>query len=97
MSRFVKRVTIVSTTGTSAGQSQVLYKKKKKKRKVSKWLKPFEKGQRRMLEAMDAYSNNRLSRHNRSNRKRKNGWMRDFVLNEARATNKGYKKISKLW
>lgn len=93
MARFVQRITMVSLSGESLGQSQTLYKKKKKKRKVSKWLRPMEKGQRRILRAAEAFSSESLSRHNRSNRKRRNGWMRDMGLNQARATRKAMKKL----
>ena len=86
---FAKRITIV---GAEGGHQRV-YKKKKKKRKVSKWLKPAEKRQRRMLRGNKAYTDELFRRHKRSNRKRRNGFMRDGSLNQMRAMRKGMKKM----
>ena len=43
---FVRSITLVSP-----GRGVTIYKKKRRKRKVSRWLKPFEKRSRRVLKA----------------------------------------------
>lgn len=93
MSRFVQRITVVSYAGPNLGQNQQIYKKKKKRKKIDRWMRPFEKSQRRMLQAANAFTDEALGRHNRSNRKRRNGWLRDYNLNAARAFRKGLKKV----
>ncbi|WP_420810738.1 hypothetical protein [Haliangium ochraceum] len=92
----MQRVTVVSLSGPNRGESTTLFKKKNKKRKVSKWLRPMEKGQRRMLRASEAFSTTSLSRHNRSNSKRKNGWIRDVGKNQMKASRKAFKKL-RMW
>ena len=93
MARFLQRITAVSLDGNQS--STVYKKKKKKKRKVSKWLKPAEKMQRRRTNAIKAFGKELSYRHKRSNRKRRNGFMRDGGLNMARASRKGMKKLFK--
>ncbi len=90
MAKFVARITAVSL---EEGQSQTVYEAPKAKRKVSRWLKPMEKGQRRMLTALAAFGNTLTQRHERSNRKRKNGWLRDAPMNMMRAQRKAAKKL----
>jgi hypothetical protein len=58
-------------------------------------LRPFENAERRMAKAQEAYWNTYLSRHNRSNEKRRDGWLRDFIVNVARASRKGEKQMMK--
>ena len=88
---FVKRIIELNADGAQ----RVYGRKKKKKRKVSKWMKPMERASRRSLEANQRFFDTLLSRQNRSNRKRRDGWIRDMPLNMARAQRKGLKKLLK--
>jgi hypothetical protein len=90
MAKFVARITAVSL---DEGQSQTVYVAPKSKRKVSRWLKPLEKGHRRLLTALAAFGNTLERRHERSNRKRRNGWLRDAPMNMMRAERKAAKKL----
>lgn len=92
MARFVQRITVVSADG---GASRTVFKEERKKRKVSRWLKPRERADRKVALAMKAFSDEWLRRHDRSNRKRRNGWMRDGGLNLMRANRKAWKKLRK--
>lgn len=71
----------------------VLYQKSEKKRKVSKELEGVEKGVRRIADAQSAFASTLLVRHNRSNRKRRDGWMRDLAPNMAKAARKSFKRL----
>lgn len=93
MASFVRRITVVSSEGNAA---RTLFKKKRKKRRVSRWLKPMERNDRKVAKALKAFSDEWLSRHERSNRKRRNGWMRDRGLNMLRANRKAFKKLRKM-
>ena len=94
MAGFIKRITVLN--GESDGSAVTFKsKKKKKKRRLSKWLKPYERRQRRMVEAMNAFGKESLLRHNKSNRKRRNGFLRDGGLNILRANRKALKKLFK--
>lgn len=93
MARFIRRITVVALDDAHHGQSTTVYKKKKKKRKVSKFLRPFERGQRRMLRANEVFGGTLLRRHKRSNRKRRNGFLRDMGINNMKASRKAFKKL----
>ncbi len=93
MASFIRKITVVSMDG---GAAETIYKKKRKKRKISRWLKPMERRDRRAARALKAFGDEWLSRHSRSNRKRKNGWMRDGSRNLMRANRKAYKKLTKI-
>ncbi|HWO22080.1 MAG TPA: hypothetical protein VNO30_25130 [Kofleriaceae bacterium] len=91
MARFLRRVTAVSRDGD---ETETLYKKKKKKKKkTSLWLRPMERRQRRTAKALKTFGDTLLSRHNRSKRKRRNGWLRDGGLNTMRASRKAARKL----
>lgn len=78
------------------GDTMTLYKSsKKKKKKQSTMLKPLEKAQRRMAKAMASGSQSYLDRHQASNRKKKNGWLRDLSKNQRKAMRRGIKKLRK--
>lgn len=93
MAEFVRRITIVGSEGRQEARTVF----KKKKRKVSKWLRPMERRTRKMIEAQQTVLDELLDRHNRSNRKRRDGWLRDAGLNTMRSQRKGLKKLRKVW
>jgi aspartyl/asparaginyl beta-hydroxylase (cupin superfamily) len=94
MAKLVARITVV-TLEPGRQESKVIYKSKKKKAKLSRWLKPMERWQRRSLEAQQAYNGELLARHKKSNRKRRNGFLRDGMLNMSYAQRKAMKKLRK--
>lgn len=96
MSKLIARITVVSVD-PGRQESTVIYKAKKKKRKLSRWLRPIERLQRRGLEAQKAFSEELLARHNRSNQKRRDGYLRDGVLNLSRAQRKAMKRLRKFF
>lgn len=98
MAKFIARITVV-TPGPTSSVSQVVYKskkKKRKKRKLSRWVKPLERVQRRLLEAQQTYNDELLDRNRRSNRKRRDGFLRDNSLNMLRAQRKAFKRLRRL-
>lgn len=92
MGKFVSRITAVSLDD---GEAQTVYDAKPK-RKVSRWLRPMEKGHRRLAEALAAFGAELQGRHDRSNQKRKNGWLRDAPMNVMRAQREATKKLFNL-
>ena len=93
MAKFLQRITMVDLTGRQAPTR--IYKAKRKKRKVSRWLKPLERRDRRLGEAMKAFGGEIVKRHKRSGRKRRNGWLRDGNVNVFKAHRKAVKKLRK--
>lgn len=96
MAKLIARITVVSVD-PGRQESKVLYKSKKKKRKLSRWLAPLERLQRRGLEAQKAFTDELLARQNRSNRKRRDGFLRDGFLNVTRAQRKAIKRLRRFF
>ena len=71
----------------------VLYKKSEKKKKISGPLRPLNKALRRIARAQVAAANAYLDRHDRSNEKNRNGFVRDMVGNLVDAERAGRKKL----
>jgi hypothetical protein len=65
----------------------------RKKKKMSRGLRSFERWARRFGRAVNSASDTYLVRHDRSNRKKRDGWLRDYVFNMVRANRKGMKKL----
>ena len=63
------------------------------KRKISKIFGPVERMARRFAEAQRTYADTYLARHERSNAKKKDGWIRDFQYNVGKAANKGTRRL----
>jgi hypothetical protein len=63
------------------------------RRKQSKYLRPIEKMTRRWANAQRAAADSYLSRHNRSNTKKKDGWIRDYNYNVSKAADRGRKQL----
>ena len=66
---------------------------KKKRRKQSKSLKLFEKIARRGARAQQRTFGEYLYRHDRSNRKKKDGWLKDISKNLMSSSKKGRKRF----
>jgi hypothetical protein len=74
-------------------KAETIYKKRRKTKKQTRGLKELGKGVRRIQMASQSAADDYIQRHDRSNRKRRDGWARDLGINTARATRKGAKKI----
>ncbi|HWM17405.1 MAG TPA: hypothetical protein VNP97_12545 [Microbacterium sp.] len=64
-----------------------------KRRRVSKRARKFDKAMRRVARAQQAASSEFLSRHDRSNQKKKNGGLRNLGKNVRKAQRKGLKQL----
>lgn len=64
-----------------------------KKRRVSKRYRKVDKALRRMSRANQVTSADFLARHDRSNRKKKNGGLRKLTQNLRKSSRKGLKKL----
>ena len=89
----VKRITVLGADSSGAHAPVQVFKEKKGTKKGSRGLRGVEKLARRMLDAQSTMSSNLLDRHKRSNRKRRDGWLRDLAVNSVRAHRKGMKRL----
>ena len=71
----------------------VLYKKKAKRKRGTSGIRDVEKVVRRIAKAESSAADRYVERHERSNSKRKDGWLVDLIPNIARAETKGEKKL----
>jgi hypothetical protein len=91
----VRRVVTIQRDEKGTLVPITVYKSSSKKKKVSSALKPFEKMMRRMAKSQQRVADTYLSKHDKSTRKRKDGWLKDLVANVTTAGNKGRKTLTK--
>jgi hypothetical protein len=91
----VRRIVKLQSDERGALIPTVLYKERSRKRKVSSGLRPLERSIRKLARSQVRMADSYLSRHNRSNRKRKDGWLKDLASNVTNAGSKGRKTLSK--
>ncbi|HYI12093.1 MAG TPA: hypothetical protein VEK57_23775 [Thermoanaerobaculia bacterium] len=89
----VERVTILhKDPETGRFRPSAVYKNEGRKR-TSKRLRPMEKFIRRMGKAQARAAAVYNARHDRSNRKKKNGWLKDLISNMGKAHKQGWKTL----
>jgi hypothetical protein len=94
LGKSVRRITVLERDGASGEFAPVvIFRNNKKKRKTSRAMRPLEKVVRRIVDAQESAADRYLARHNKSNRKRRDGWIRDLNLNMVRASRKGAKQL----
>jgi Family of unknown function (DUF6312) len=93
LSRKIQRITVFDRDVTGSLRPVVLFDRKRKKKKQTKGLKPVERLVRTVADANDAFGSSYASRHRRSNRKRRDGWLRDMVVNFSKSGNKARKEL----
>jgi len=95
LGRLARRVTVVPARGTEASPVVIYERKSKKRKKGSMLFRPMDRMVRRAMEAERVYAEDYLRRHAKSNRKRKDGWLRDGLYNNMRAGRKAIKQMAK--
>jgi hypothetical protein len=90
LGKLARRVTVVPTKGADATPI-VVYERKKKRRKGSLVFSGLERLVRRTMMAQRAFADSYLQRHDESNAKKADGWLREGVYNNARAGRKAVK------
>jgi hypothetical protein len=89
----VRRITIFDRDASGSLRPVVIYKRERGKKKQTKGLRPVERLVRAVADANDAMASTYVKRHRRSNRKRKDGWLRDAIVNVSKAGDKGRKEL----
>lgn len=89
----LKRAVVLRSDDSYGGYADTIFgrekkKRRKKRKKQSKFLSPWEKTVRRAAKNQVKASDSYLERHERSNRKKKNGWIRDLNKNVSRSLSK---------
>ena len=91
----IKRIIIPASAQPNGGTGEAIQLKAKsrKRKKQSKGLKFLEKLTRRSGRSNSSVFDQYLKRHKRSNRKKKDGWIKDISKNSFNALRKGRKKF----
>jgi hypothetical protein len=90
MSSVVQRITVVR-----GGEAATIYESRaKRKKKGGSLLRPFERAVRQIASGAAEATGEYKRRHDKANRKSKDGWLRYIGLNSTKAATKGYKKLN---
>lgn len=95
LSRKIRKITVYDRDATGSLRPVVVFdRRRKKKKKQTRGLRPVERLVRTVADANDAFGSTYASRHRRSNKKRRDGWIRDVAVNVSKAANKGRKELN---
>jgi hypothetical protein len=90
----VRKIIVLERDGAGKTQPTVLYEKDRtKKKRQTQMIKPVESIVRRVADATAAGAERYAVKHRKSNRKRRDGWMRDATGNAFRAARLGAKRM----
>ena len=90
----VRQISLVRKDGSGVVTRTVLYEDRPRRKKMSTGLKAVERVVRRAAQAEDAFSSEYLARHEKSNLKKRDGWLKDLDDNVFRAARKANKKLT---
>ena len=94
LSKSVQRVSLLGQDPSGRVTPIVIYKKQQKKRKKgAAGLRYYERAVRRLARAQQAFAGSYAGKHDKSNQKRRDGWIRDYPLNVAKDTRRGAKRL----
>jgi hypothetical protein len=88
----VRRIVVLEQDAAGGYTPVTVYKEKKKKR-GSRPLRGLEKTLRKVNRAATTFGDSYGDRHNRSNAKKKNGWIKDLSKNVSKAGKRAKKKL----
>jgi uncharacterized protein DUF6312 len=96
MAKFIRRVTAVNLDNGGDASILVESKRGKKKKKVSRLLRPTERIARRYIKAERRCWADLERRHLKSRRKKRDRWLTDGVSNSLRSLDKGCRVFGKI-
>jgi hypothetical protein len=96
LSTSVRRITILTRDESGAVVPVVVFNRSKRKKKGTRGLRSAERIARHLAEASSEATSRYLADHRKSNRKRRDGWLRDLNLNLVQSGRKGWKKVDPL-
>jgi hypothetical protein len=94
----IKRITVLQADSSGACVPVVVFESRGRKKKSSRELRPAERMTVACGDVASAAAATYLRRHKRSNRRSRDGWLREMPNNALRAAGKGFRKGSgDLW
>jgi hypothetical protein len=74
MAKLISRITVIQRDGEHP-EAVTVYRQPRKRRKVSVLTRPIERLSRRLVRAQVIFGQEVLRRHDRANRRRRDGWL----------------------
>jgi hypothetical protein len=93
MPRSIRRITVLRQDPSGGVAVETVYRRSGRKKKTTPLLRPLENATRRIADAQSRATQSYVVRHNRSNRKRRDGWIVDFPSNVLYASQKGTRAL----
>jgi hypothetical protein len=90
----IRRITVIRR-GDEGQQSVTVYRAPRRRRRVSLLSRPFERAARELLRAQIVFGQEALRRHERSNRRRRDGWLVEGPANIMEAGRKAFNQARK--
>jgi Family of unknown function (DUF6312) len=98
LGKSIKRITVLQADPSGTCVPVLVFESRGKKKKGSRELRPAERMTMACGDAANAAAATYLRRHKRSNRRYRDGWLREMPNNALRAAGKGFRKGSDdLW
>lgn len=94
MNPLVRRISVIHSGAEGPSVEDLYVKALKRRRKGSRLLRPVEKVQRRLLKTQKAFADEALAQHDKSARKRKDGWLWDAPVIVFKANRKALKELT---
>ena len=88
----IKKITVFERDAAGSLRPVVVFNRRRSKKKQTRALKPIERLVRTVSDGNDNFASAYAKRHRKSNRKNRNGWLRDLPLNLSRSATKGIKE-----
>ena len=96
MIKGIRKIVVLEQADDGTLSRVAEYKKSEKRRKRSRGTKRPEQNTRKVYSAVRTYIDELEDRHDRSARKKRDGWLIDAPQNELRATRKALGKLRKI-
>ena len=93
MTRGVEEVIVLRRDDHGKLSTRTIYQRSTKKKKGTPPVSTIGRVVRKIVSGHESAAQVYLHRHDESNRKKSDGWLRDFSYNSYRAARRGYRKI----
>jgi Family of unknown function (DUF6312) len=97
VSKAIRAIIVIRPNSSGALTPTVLYENRRKKKKQMRALRPIENVTRRVTRAQRVFWNTIVEQHDRSNERKRDGWLRDGFANIVKANRKGTKQLMKIF
>jgi Family of unknown function (DUF6312) len=94
MGDLISRITVIGHSGEKP-DAVTVYRQPKKRRRSSAIVKPLERAARQLIRAQVVFGQEALRRHDRANRRRRDGWLVDAPATVIESGRKAYNEARK--